>query len=142
MPGSSRSSPLDCLVYTISGNYGSLEPGESLSTSSGNYTNEPSQALDGIMREGRHRYTVPAGRVRKDVWGARVQHARDISFPAPFLEIITKIQQSFIQVITDFCSSRASFEEGTWGAYYLWAMHCLYSGHIQRLTGHRRHSTP
>ncbi|KAI2464628.1 FAD/NAD(P)-binding domain-containing protein [Annulohypoxylon bovei var. microspora] len=104
-----------CLVYTIPGNHGTLTPGERYLNFLW-YTRESSQALEEIMKDGidghRHHYVAPRGRVREDVWRARVRHAEEIPFPAPFLDIITKIQQPFIQVVTEFCSPRAAFENG------------------------------
>ncbi|RYP12068.1 hypothetical protein DL767_011506 [Monosporascus sp. MG133] len=104
-----------CIVYTIPGPNGSLEPGERLLNFLW-YTNESHEALDDIMIDGidghRHHNIVPAGRVRPDIWAARLSEARRIRLAAPFLEVITKIRSPFIQVITDFCSSRAAFEDG------------------------------
>lgn len=104
-----------CLVYTIPGQNGSLEPGERLLNFLW-YTNESSHALGEILKDGvdghRHHNLVPAGRVRESVWEERLKCAHAVPFPAPFLEVIKKIRRPFVQVITEFCSSRAAFEEG------------------------------
>ncbi|RDA90939.1 hypothetical protein CP533_5354 [Ophiocordyceps camponoti-saundersi (nom. inval.)] len=104
-----------CLVYTIPGKHGSLEPGERLLNFLW-YTNESQSSLENILKDAadghRHHYIVPAGRVCEDVWEERISRAYAIPFPAPFLEVITKIRRPFIQVITEFCSPVASFEDG------------------------------
>ncbi|KAI1371688.1 FAD/NAD(P)-binding domain-containing protein [Hypoxylon crocopeplum] len=103
------------IMYTIPGPDGSLEPGKRFFNFVW-YTNETPETLDRIMTDAidghRHHNIVPSGRVRKDVWDARLEEARKALLPAPFLEVITKIKLPFIQVITDFCSSRAAFENG------------------------------
>lgn len=104
-----------CIVYTIPGKDGSLEPGEKYINFLW-YTNESREELQEIMTDGLdkhvHHNIVPAGRVRRDVWEKRLELARTIPLAGPFLEIITKIRQPFIQVITDFCSTQAAFEDG------------------------------
>lgn len=104
-----------CVMYTIPGQNGSLKPGDKFLNFLW-YTNESAEALDEIMIDGidgdRHHHIVPAGHVRKDIWNARLNWAKNIPFAAPFLEVIIKIRQPFIQVITDFCSPRAAFEDG------------------------------
>lgn len=104
-----------CLVYMIPGKHGSIQPGERYLNFLW-YTNEPVSELESVMKDGvdghRHRYIVPAGRVQSKVWEQRVNHARSIPFPAPFLEVITKIERPFIQLITDYCSPHAAFEGG------------------------------
>lgn len=103
------------IVYTIPGKDGSLEPGERLVNFCW-YTNQSPQSLDEILKDSidghRHRSTVPAGRVRDTVWAARLEHARSEPLPSALLEIITKIQSPFIQVITDYYSTRGAFENG------------------------------
>ncbi|EED11954.1 conserved hypothetical protein [Talaromyces stipitatus ATCC 10500] len=104
-----------CLMYIIPGQNGSLKPGNRFLNFLW-YTNESTEALDEIMVDDlnghRHQYIVPAGHVRKDIWDARLDRAKNLPLAAPFLEVILKIQQPFIQVITDFCSPRATFEDG------------------------------
>lgn len=104
-----------CIVYTIPGPNGSLEPGERLLNFLW-YTNESEEALDEIMVDAvdghRHHNIVPAGRVCPDIWATRLREAKRIPLAVPFLEIMTKIRSPFIQVITEFCSPRAAFEDG------------------------------
>jgi 2-polyprenyl-6-methoxyphenol hydroxylase-like FAD-dependent oxidoreductase len=103
------------VVYMIPGIDGSLEPGERFLNFLW-YTNESVEALDEIMKDGidghRHHNIVPSGHVREDLWAARVETAREIGLVGPFMEVITKIRQPFIQVITDFCAPQAAFEQG------------------------------
>ncbi|KAI2641396.1 FAD/NAD(P)-binding domain-containing protein [Hypomontagnella submonticulosa] len=103
-----------CVVYTIPGPQGSLEPGERLLNFCW-YSNETREDLDKILIDAidghRHHNTVPAGHVRQDIWSARLEYGKT-TLPAPFLEIAAKIQQPFIQVITEFCSPQAAFENG------------------------------
>lgn len=104
-----------CVVYTIPGEHGSLQPGKRLLNFLW-YTNETTESLDKIMRDSvsghRHHYLVPAGRVREDIWNSTIRQAHAAGFPEPLLDIITHIQRPFIQVITDFCSPRAAFQDG------------------------------
>lgn len=104
-----------CLVYMIPGRHGSIQPGERYLNFLW-YTNESASELETIMTDGidghRHHYIVPAGRVNTKVWEQRVNHARAIPFPAPFLEVISKIERPFVQLITEYCSPHASFENG------------------------------
>jgi 2-polyprenyl-6-methoxyphenol hydroxylase-like FAD-dependent oxidoreductase len=104
-----------CIMYTIPGPNGSLEPGERYFNFLW-YTNEKPEALNEIMIDSetgqRHHNIVPAGHVRPDIWAARVEEAKRIPLTEPFLEIITKIKRPFIQKITDLCSPRATFEDG------------------------------
>ncbi|KAI2638718.1 FAD/NAD(P)-binding domain-containing protein [Hypomontagnella submonticulosa] len=104
-----------CVTYTIPGKNGSLKPGERYINFLW-YTNHTPDELDEIMIDGvdghRHHNIVPSGRVREDIWKERIEEAKRIPLGAPFLDVITKIKQPFIQVITDFYSPRASFEDG------------------------------
>lgn len=78
------------------------------------YTNETMESLDDIMtdKDGhRHRYIVPGGQIREEVWRRRCQLGNDV-LAAPFKEVISKISTPFLQVITDFKSPRASFADG------------------------------
>jgi len=104
-----------CIMYMIPGPNGSLEPGERLLNFLW-YTNETPESVDEIMKDGvdghRHHHIVPAGRVRQDIWQERIEHAKSVPFAKPFLEIMLKIQKPFIQVITEFCTPQAAFEDG------------------------------
>lgn len=104
-----------CIMYTIPGHNGSLERGERLLNFLW-YTNETPSSVDEIMIDGidghKHHNLVPSGRVRKDIWSRQLERARQEPLVEPFLEVMSKIQRPFIQVITEFCSSKASFEDG------------------------------
>ncbi|KAI0156749.1 FAD/NAD(P)-binding domain-containing protein [Hypoxylon sp. FL1284] len=104
-----------CIMYTIPGTNGSFASADRMLNFTW-YTNQPLEALDEFMIDGvdghRHHNTVPPGRVKENVWSAQVDSARSQAFPATIFEIISKIRQPFIQVITDFCSPRAVFENG------------------------------
>lgn len=124
-----------CIMYTIPGADGSLNPGERFLNFLW-YTNETPEALDEIMIDGidghRHHNIVPAGRVREDIWNTRLAQAKKIPLPLPFLEVIMKIERPFIQVITEFCSPRAAFEDGkvllVGDALSLYRPHTAFSG--------------
>ncbi|KAI0022610.1 FAD/NAD(P)-binding domain-containing protein [Xylariomycetidae sp. FL0641] len=103
-----------CVMYTIPGPNGTLEPGKRLLNFLW-YTNETPEALEAIMtgKEGHHyRNIVPSGCVRPEIWSSRLEHAQGIPLPQAFLEVIMKIRQPFIQRITEFCSPKATFEDG------------------------------
>lgn len=124
-----------CIMYTIPGANGSLEPGERMLNFLW-YTNETLEALDEILIDGidghKHHNLVPAGRVRKDIWSSQLARAKQVPLPMPFLEVMNKIQRPFIQVITEFCSSRAAFEDGrvllVGDALSLFRPHTAFSG--------------
>lgn len=103
------------IMYMIPGIQGSLEPGERYLNFLW-YTNESQETLDEILIDGvdghRHHNIVPAGRVRQDIWESRLAAARAEPLPGPFLEVIQKIRRPFIQVITEFITPQASFEDG------------------------------
>ncbi|CAJ2509991.1 Uu.00g058910.m01.CDS01 [Anthostomella pinea] len=102
-----------CVMYTIPGSKGALAPGERLLNFLW-YTNETPQDLELIMTgiDGyRHHNIVPAGRVRPDVWNARLDRAKALPLATEFLEVIMKIRQPFIQRITEFCSPSTVFED-------------------------------
>ncbi|KAI1389498.1 uncharacterized protein F4822DRAFT_398563 [Hypoxylon trugodes] len=104
-----------CVAYTIPGVNGSVEPGKRFLNFLW-YTNEDEISMENIMIDAtdgrRHRYTVPAGHVKPEVWSARVEDARRLCLPPPWLEVIAKIDQPFIQVISEYYSPRAVFEDG------------------------------
>lgn len=104
-----------CIMYMIPGHNGSLEVGERHLNFLW-YTNEDPTALEEILKDSvdghRHYNIVPSGRVREDIWDARKEEAKRIPLAEPFLEVMLKIKKPFIQVITDFVSPRASFEDG------------------------------
>ncbi|KAI2614834.1 hypothetical protein GGR54DRAFT_319997 [Hypoxylon sp. NC1633] len=104
-----------CVVYTIPGVNGSVEPGKRRLNFLW-YTNEDDGSMKDIMVDAvdghHHRFTVPAGHVRSEVWSARVEEAKRLGLPAPWFEVVSKIDQPFIQVISEFCSPQAVFEDG------------------------------
>ncbi|KAH7304050.1 hypothetical protein B0I35DRAFT_445782 [Stachybotrys elegans] len=103
-----------CIVYSIPGADGSLEPGRRFLNFLW-YTNESPEALEDILvdNEGRRRHNiVPATYVREEVWAARLEEARSMCLPKAVLEVMGMIRHPFIQVITDFCSPCAMFEGG------------------------------
>lgn len=105
-----------CIMYSIPGEKGTLEPGQRLLNFLW-YTNETSEDLTAIMTDALddthvHRHLVPAGHVRADIWAAQVRKAERIPLAAPYLEVIRAIRRPFIQSITDFCADQAVFEDG------------------------------
>lgn len=104
-----------CVSYMVPSASGSLKPGERLLNFVW-YTNETLEDLDTIMTDrvdGHvHHNFVPEGHVRRDIWESRRQRAKDLPLPAPFLELVEKIQEPYIQVVTEYCSPRAAFENG------------------------------
>ena len=59
----------------------------------------------------RHYLTVPAGKVRHELWERQREHG-NAQLTEPYREVIQKISQPFLQVITDYHSSQASFADG------------------------------
>lgn len=58
-----------------------------------------------------HRYTLPQGLMRPSI--RDVQHLlADALLPRPFVELVTKTTNPFIQVVTDVASPQASFCDG------------------------------
>ncbi|KAI0022367.1 hypothetical protein F4780DRAFT_788769 [Xylariomycetidae sp. FL0641] len=103
------------IAYSIPGTNGALEPSERHLNFLW-YTNESLESLSELMVDGkdghRHHNTVPSGHVRKETWSHQLEVAQSLAIPAPFLDLIEKIEHPFIQVISDFCSPQASFEDG------------------------------
>ncbi|KAI1450791.1 hypothetical protein F5Y02DRAFT_424276 [Annulohypoxylon stygium] len=104
-----------CIMFLIPGVDGSMEPGKRVVSFTW-YTNKSLEELDEILVDSldghRHHNIVPPGHVRADIWSAQVNYAKNQAFPISFFEVLSKIQHPFIQVITEFCSPRAIFEEG------------------------------
>jgi 2-polyprenyl-6-methoxyphenol hydroxylase-like FAD-dependent oxidoreductase len=105
-----------CIAYLIPGENGSLEPGERHFNFAW-YTNETPESLSELLLDAvdghRHRYTVPAGRIREHIWKAKIEDARSAPFPEPFLELVTKIEKPFVQAITETdVPPRAALEDG------------------------------
>ena len=78
------------------------------------YTNETTERLKDIMTDAdghRHRYIVPAGKVKRGIWKAlQVRGAQTLS--KPHLEVFKSIDAPFIQAISDFVAQKAAFEDG------------------------------
>lgn len=110
-----KSGQQHCIMYMIPGTNGSLERGERFLNFMW-YTNESPEDLDKIMVDSLdghlHHNFVPQGRVRDDIWTSRLQAAQELPLPGPFLDVATKIKKPSIQVVTDFCSMHAAFEDG------------------------------
>ena len=78
------------------------------------YTSESEERLDEILTntEGhRHRITLPAGQIREEVWVKQVARAVN-EMPTPFVELMQKTTQPFVQAITDVTLGPASFFDG------------------------------
>ena len=124
-----------CIMYTIPGVNGSLEPGERFLNFLW-YTNESEESLRDIMIDSvdghRHHNIVPAGHVRDDIWNAQLRRAKIVPLPIPFQEVISKVRSPFIQVVTEFCGTKAAFEEGkvllVGDALSLFRPHTAFSG--------------
>lgn len=103
------------VLYLIPGLSGSLSPGERFVNFAW-YTNESPEELEEIMVDNadghRHRFFVPKGHVRDSVWKARLLRTEELELPEPFKEVASKIHEPFIQMISDYCPSRAAFEDG------------------------------
>ncbi len=103
------------VLYMIPGPNGSLELGERLFNFVW-YTNMPehSQEFVDAMTEidgYRHRATLPIGKMRLSVWAAQEARGREV-LPAPFQELVGKIEQPFITAVSDIASPQASFFDG------------------------------
>lgn len=59
----------------------------------------------------RHRNTLPAGKIRPEVWAKLKAHAAEVLEPS-FLELINKTTEPFISTVRDCASPRASFFDG------------------------------
>ena len=98
--------------YTIPGADGSLEPGERILNLAW-YCNCREDALSDILTDvngHKHRYSMPSGMMR-EVWSKQTAVAEKM-LPHPFLELIHKIRQPFVTVISDTMASKASFFDG------------------------------
>lgn len=78
------------------------------------YTNVPEDDLPVIMTDvdgKRHHTQVSPGKVHPEVWAKQNAYAKRL-LPAPYLEVLEKINSPFLHLITDYVSPRASFAEG------------------------------
>ena len=99
--------------YHIPGDNGSLQEGDGLLNLCW-YSNVPPGSLIDFTTdcEGKcHHTTVPTGKVRPDLCHRQCQRGT-LLLPEPYKEVLNELSQPFLQVITDYCSPRASFAEG------------------------------
>ena len=101
--------------YVIPGKDGTLEPGKRLLNFVW-YCNYPenSKEFDDLMTDNlgqRHRITLPAGKIRPEIWTRQKELAKS-SLPAAFADLIAKASQPFVQAITDVISPQASAFDG------------------------------
>ena len=102
-----------CHRYTIPGANGSLKPGERMLNLAW-YCNCSEDALTDILTDvngHKHRHSLPSGKIREEVWSKQKAVAEKF-LPPPFLELIHKIQQPFVTVISDTTASKASLFSG------------------------------
>ncbi|KAL8769659.1 MAG: hypothetical protein Q9209_004456 [Squamulea sp. 1 TL-2023] len=105
--------PATSQSYHIPGENGSLEEGDRYLNFCW-YSNVPLESLTDYTTdcEGkRHHTTVPTGKIRPDLWQQQCQRVA-LLLPEPYKEVLSKLSQPFLQVITDYCSPRASFSGG------------------------------
>ncbi|MCJ1285815.1 hypothetical protein MMC26_005156 [Xylographa opegraphella] len=103
------------LAYTIPGKNGSLEDGQRLV----NYVWYCNYAADSVDynelmtdADGHgHHTTLPAGKMRREIWERQKGYARRI-LPPQFAELVEKTRQPFIQAVTDVLAPRNSFLDG------------------------------
>ncbi|CAD6588607.1 MAG: hypothetical protein ASARMPREDX12_003384 [Alectoria sarmentosa] len=101
------------VIYTIPGVNGNLNPGECIFNLAW-YCNYPEDALTNILTDvdgHKHQHSLPTGKMRDEVWSTQKALAAKL-LPPPFLELINKIQQPFVTVISDTTASKASFFNG------------------------------
>ncbi|KAI1129795.1 FAD/NAD(P)-binding domain-containing protein [Nemania abortiva] len=104
-----------CVIYIIPGENGSLVPGER-SVNFAWYTNHSEADLDHIMRDSVdghiHANMVPSGHVRETVWEEQLKRAESAHFSLACLEVMGKVEKPAIQVVSEYSSPRAAFEDG------------------------------
>ena len=92
------------LAYTIPGINGTVQPGKRLVNWVWYWNYEDgSPEYEELMTDSsgnRHRYTLPQGKICKDVWERQMRRAEEL-LPPQFEEIVKKTQKPFVQVITD-----------------------------------------
>ncbi|KAL9094686.1 MAG: hypothetical protein Q9165_002956 [Trypethelium subeluteriae] len=100
-------------LYHISGEHGSLSPGERLLNFAW-YTHASEAELPSLLTDihgHQHRWSVPIGLLQPEAWVKQLQKGEYL-FPPAFRELASKIAQPFLQVITDCASPKAVFEGG------------------------------
>ncbi|KAL8895743.1 MAG: hypothetical protein Q9207_008037 [Kuettlingeria erythrocarpa] len=101
--------------YAMPGPDGSLNSGDRLLNYVW-YFNCPSSSSDFKENmtdiDGRtHRNTLPAGKMRPDIWSKHKAHAAQV-LTAPFLELVNKTSEPFISTVNDCTATQASFFDG------------------------------
>ena len=102
-----------CHRYTIPGVNGNLRPGERILNLAW-YCNCAEDTLTDVLTDidgHKHRYSLPSGKMRDEVWNKQKAVAETI-LPPPFLELVNKINRPFVTVISDTTASNASFFDG------------------------------
>lgn len=102
------------IIYHIPGLKGSVEDGHRLLNFCW-YSNHPPSSLPDLLTDingHKHHSTVPGGKVRPSLWAKRLEHARTVDLPKPFMEVLERIPSPFLQVISDHHSRRAASEDG------------------------------
>ncbi|KAL3477167.1 FAD/NAD(P)-binding domain-containing protein [Aspergillus californicus] len=101
------------IVYNIPGPSGSLTPGTRYLNLCW-FNNVPSSSLPCIMTDTHgklHHTSISPADLDPSIWSSQLTLAISL-FPAPYREILTKIDSPFLHLITDYCSPRASFLDG------------------------------
>lgn len=103
-----------CLAYFIPGDNGSISQGDRYVNFAW-YTNENESRLAQIMIDSntgyRHRKTVPAGRIRPEMWKKMLDLGHQVPLPPSLLEVLRQIEQPFVQAITELHAPQMVFEE-------------------------------
>ena len=102
-----------CCRYTIPGVNGSLELGKRILNFVW-YWNRAEDSLTDILTDVKghtHQYYVPPRKLREEIWGNQKAITGEM-LPFPFLELISKIRQPYVTVISNTTASKASFFGG------------------------------
>lgn len=100
--------------YTIPGENGTCAMGKRVINLAW-YHNHPENDLSDILRDTdgyQHRFSLPYGKMREEVWNRQREIAASKIHSRPFLEIINKIKNPFLTVISDTYASQACFIGG------------------------------
>lgn len=101
--------------YLIPGAKGTLKPGERLFNYVW-YCNYPADSpeFQDLMTDSsgeHHRFTLPAGKMKRSIWEAQQAYAKSI-LPPQFSELVEKTKEPFIQAVTDVLSPKHIFMDG------------------------------
>lgn len=106
---------LQILAYVIPGPRGSLKKGERLVNWVWyhNYPEESAEYADLMTdTEGkRHRYTLPAGKMKPEIWTAQKELGHQV-LPSQFAELVQLTREPFIQAVTDVTGETNVFMNG------------------------------